>query len=453
MRQDIGALQQELEEEASDGEWWAVVRAGLARIPTDPELAWERLREVTVASSGTVSAYWAWLGMADISLKWGMHGQARNNIEQALRIADDSLPAVARLGLLALDEGNEEQGVELLGEIASTELGRMVSPRGVVALARVQVGRGRGEDAAVLLDSILEHYPYRVAALDLRASIAREEGNIEEAEVHLSRAVEAAPTVPNLAERLAEIREELDDLPGALDARRITAVKRADDTEAWRKMADVARAAEDASAEEEALKAVIRLDEDADAYRRMARLRTESEDKEGAKEAWSRLLDLDDDPMARIARARLYLEANDPRMAIGDLRRALEVEGEGEDDSETKTHPDIGDEASSLLETVSSMVGLPSQPVSGRTPDGVYRSISRVVERAYRKRLEDVPALGGTYSVRVIVSGHSVIDAEIVDNSLGDPKLEALIYWTIHDARFPHVDSPTEYTLPYTLSR
>lgn len=457
-RGEIDALRDDLDAQAAESkDPWLVVQAAFASIEEDPDGAWSRLREVTVTPRGSVPAeYWAWLGMADISLGWGIYDQARMHIDRALEIAPGTTPAMARAGLLAIATGSKEEGAELLREVMESEEAHLHSPRAAVALAELELAGGRDDVARTHLEELLSHHPRNVGALLILASMAESEGHYGAAAEHLEKALLVSPEDAEIAERLARLRESAGDSEAALEAwRRVSSIT-PDSLEPWKRTAELANELGEREAEKEAVRNIRRLDpSDHFGVRRLAEILTLEESFDEAREAWTEVISREpDDQEALLTRARILADSERLREAMADLRAVVRI-GEDVDaaeEEETPSSPELVEEAESLLDELSREVGLPSRPVSGRSPDAVYAAVSRVVNRAYMSRLESMPALGGTYSVKVIVSEGTVDDAEIVENSLHDPVLEALIYWTIFDARFPHEESAREFTLPFTLT-
>ncbi len=461
--EELELLRGELEAAAAAEDPWLVVKAAFARIPSDPDGAWARLREVTVTPKGSKPAeYWAWLGMADISLLWGIHEQAALHIDRALEIAPGTVPALARSGLLAIARGMKAEGNAILEDVLTRDSGHRAAPEAAVMVARVDYEEGRLQAAREHLEKLLEHHPFHLQALELSASIAESEDDMKAAADHLERAVQVAPDAVDVAVRLARIRETTGDESGALAAWSEVSRRRPEEIEPWQRQAILARELQDEEIEEAALERLSLLDSDSDKWlRRLAQLRAGDGRYAEATDAWSEVLfHSPGDQEALLARARLFIGAENYREAIGDLREVVQRPGTPETTDETSDDDAEGlepseesvERAQSLLEQISGKVGLPSRPASGRTPDAVYAAVSRVVNRAYRSRLDDLPALGGVYSVRVTVVEGEVTRAEVAKNTLHDPILEALIFWTIHDARFPVSEGPSEYTLPFELS-
>jgi Tfp pilus assembly protein PilF len=438
----LPALQAELDAAAADRTAWSVVQAAWVRRLSDPDTAWAHLREVTVTTGGQGgAAYWAFMGMADISLGWAIPDQARLQVEQALAIAPGSAPAVARAGLLAWEGGDVDGATALFAEALAAEDGPLVAPVAAVMMARIARDGGDVAAARGHLDAVLAHHPMRVEALVLQADLATEAGDAASATSFLERAAGAAPRDTELRIRLAEHLSAAGASEAALSAWQVVTVHRPEDVAAWRRLSVLAAELGDPAVEAEALSRIVLLDADeVDALHRLARLQAEAGDVAGAVATYEDLLfRRPDDLAARLARARLHLDAQNLREAIADLREAAEGEGS------------TADEARVLLEEVAARVGLTGRPVSGRSPDAIYAAVSRVVQRGYRARLTERPDLAGTYSVKVVVRGGAVIDAEVVADDLDDPILGALIFWTIHDARFPAAGGVQEFTLPFTL--
>lgn len=444
-RGELAALQAELDAVAADRTAWSVLQAAMVRRLTDADTAWAHLREVTVSTGGQgAAAYWAFLAMADVSMGWEIPDQARLQIEQALSIAPGSAPALARAGLLAHATGDREKAIALLREALASRDGILAAPAASVTLARLEVEAGDEAAARARLDALLEHFPDWVDALVLHADLAEAAGDEAAAAGYLTRAVEAAPRSADLRVRRARLVDGAGSPDAALSAWREVTRFLPDDLSAWRGQAGAARRAGDAPAEIEALGRVVLLDEEAiDELRRLAEIQAETGDPAAAAATLEDLLyRRPDDAAARLARARMHLKAENLRDAVGDLRAVIAA-GES-----AGAH---AEEASALLGPLTERIGLGARPVQGRSPDAVYAAVSRVADRGYRARTAERPDLAGTFSVRVLVRDGTVIEADVVEDSLADPVLGALVFWTIHDARFPATAGVQEFTLPFTF--
>ncbi len=434
LRSQMDALSAELEGAATSGDPWAVIAASMVQLRSDADKAWNRLREVVaVLGDRGPECYWAHLGMAEVYLVWKVPGQAQGEVDAALRLYPGSAPALSWKGRVALARKATAEARRAF-EAALAAGGAARAPFAAMALARLL----RGEDAArarTLVDGVLAAYPDLVEALLLAADLR---GPGPERTAFLERAARRAPESGELGARLAEALEAEGRGDAALEAWKATAEAHPSRLDAWQAVARLAHAAGEGKSERRALEEVARLDpKEVDALVRLAELRAADEDLEGAEAAWDEVLARrKDDASAYLARGKVREAREAYRLAMADYRAA-----------KARGLP----AAEAAIVALSEKLHLPSKPVRGKTPQAVFRRVARLLGPVYEAHLKTSPQLGGTLAVRVVVEDGAVVEAEIQEDSLHDPILEGMIYWTVHDAGFPRKKGRQEYTLPFTF--
>ncbi|RMG19595.1 MAG: hypothetical protein D6729_04780 [Deltaproteobacteria bacterium] len=437
-RGTLAALQAELEKAAEGRDPWSVTKAAWAQMPTDADAAWNRLHEVTVVDGDRgPPSYWAHLGMAEVYIRWKVFDQAEAQIAAAEKIAPGLWPARAARGALAAAQGHTEEAQAHDAAALEAAGGPGKAPRVAMALARLKLADGDADGARALVEGVLEARPKRADALLLAAELA--EGDPAAQAAYLKRALALAPENLELRERLARALDAAGDPKGALEAWRQVAHGAPLKVQAWREQARLARVVGDEAAEREALEHVAQLaNQDVESLRRLAELQLAADEPVEAEETLSRLIErARKDVPARLARGKLRVEAQDYRGALEDFRVA-EAQG--------------SEEAAEARKKLEAELGFPGRVIEGKNPDQVYRRVASVLFEVYSKRLEEMPRLGGMLSIRVEVEGGRVVHAEIEEDTLHDPALEAVAWWTLMDARFPKRKGRQEYTLPFEFT-
>ncbi|MDF1562062.1 MAG: hypothetical protein P1V51_03415 [Deltaproteobacteria bacterium] len=434
LRTRIAQLQAELEGQAGGGEAWAVISVSLLQLRSDADAAWNRMKEVVSVLGNTGGAsYWAHLGMAEVYLIWELPDQARGEVEAALALYPATAPALERQGRIALARKKDEEARAAFTAAWSAG-GAKGAPFAGLELARLE-READGPAALARVQEVLAAHPELIEVLVLAAELS-EDG--PEKTALLQRAVERAPESGELAGALAGALEGEGKDTEALAAWHASAKTHPADLEAWRAVARLARQAEDEAIERESLEKIAELDpNETAALVRLAELKGAIGDLEGAEAAWTEILTRKaDDGGGHLARGKVREAREDYRTAMADYREAR-----------TLGHA----EAEASVQSLAGRIGLPAKALQGKSPDQVYGRVARVLGKAYGARLKETPELGGTLSIQVWVEKGAVAEANVVENSLHDPLMEALAYWLVFDAAFPTEKGRKEYTLPFTF--
>lgn len=437
----LPALRASLEKQARSLKPWAVDRAAFAQIDADAEGAWNRFHQVVGATANEGgAAYWAHLGMAAVNLHWGVLDQAAAEIKAALALAPASAPALTFQGRLALHKKDTQAAMTSFKAAVKAAGGPGKAPAAAVALARLELAAGHVAEAGKLAAAVVAAIPDDAAALAVEADVAEAgKGGAKAAAALLVRAVKASPHDVDLRVRLATAEEKAGDPKAALGAWQAVAKARPGDRQAVENVVRLARSTQDTQAETAALEALTTLDpKDVGALTRLAHLQHGAGDNAAAVKTLGRIVAArPKDGAARLARGAALQAEGDLRMALADDRAAVTLGAKG------------AKAATGALET---KIGLPEKPISGPSPNRIYRRIAGILAGAYRTRLKTVPSLGGTYTVKIWVAKGRVVEANVAQNTLHDPILEALAWWMVEDARFPMAKGRTQYTLPFTFA-
>ncbi|MBQ4335240.1 MAG: hypothetical protein IJC63_07710, partial [Myxococcaceae bacterium] len=160
-----------------------------------------------------------------------------------------------------------------------------------------------------------------------------------------------------------------------------------------------------------------------DIYRRLYELRLMDGDADGAEAALRLAVErAPDDLTLRVLLAKSIGERGTLIQAIEAHRQAVERGAR---------------ELKGPLKALEARASLPAQPLRGNV-SRLYNLVHLHLKKALTRRQKDQPWLGGTIGARVtIVEGGKVGEVQITQNTLQDPELTALVYFSFLDAQLP----------------
>ena len=175
------------------------------------------------------------------------------------------------------------------------------------------------------------------------------------------------------------------------------------------------------------------LDAQSPAWRRLAELRIAAQDWEGAEKALRRALAVDPrDASAQHGLGRVHLARGETLQAIEALRAA-------------------GEPGAAELAAVEQRINL--KRIAKRDVNALQRAVSAQVDRTFRARTAEEPALAGTLKLRVTVDAAGAATlVEVLEDSLHDGDVRASAYWNLHDATYPS-GKPGRYSFTFSFTR
>jgi len=305
--------------------------------------------------------------------------------------------------------------------------------------------RGKPEAAQADFQAVLKADPRDPEAHLGLARLARAAGDKVGAHDHAAAALEETRSLPGAWALLAELSEEVGEPAAAVDfwkgaieqapsdRRAKVALDLQEEPEALAALADAARGAGDADTEQRALERLALLKPSAEQWKRVAEVRMAVADYSGAERALRRVLDTrPKDEEASLGMGRIRLARGDCLGAVEALRAA-------------------GTAGQAELAALEKRLNL--ERISRPDVNALQRAVQGQVDKTYRTRLAEMPALSGNLRVRVTVDGSGAATlVEVLEDSVHDQDVRACAYWNLHDASYPP-DRPGRYSFTFTFHR
>jgi tetratricopeptide (TPR) repeat protein len=369
------------------------------------------------------------VGMARTYLAWRTWDQAEKAIAAALAREPDCWLAVrVRAELLEARGRLEEATADYRAVLAADP----ANPEAHLGLARIARARGDAEAAHAEAAAALEATRTLPGAYALLAGLALELGEPAAAIDFWKGAVDAAPRDRAARIELAKLLRAQGDAAGARDQWQ-AAVALQEDPDALTSLAEAARAAGDGAAEQRALERLAQVRPSAAEWRRIAEARMASNDSAGAERAYLRALEgAPRDPELNLGLGRVLLARGDSQEAVRALRNA-------------------GEPGAADLAAVSKRLNL--ERVSGPDVARLQRAVQALVDRTFRARSAEAPALSGSLRLRVTVDAAGAATlVEVMEDSVHDDDVRASAFWNLSDAGYP-ADGPGRYSFSFVFRR
>ncbi len=404
----------------------------LAALSTaDDEQAWQLCQDIQDSDPQYGMVH---VALAILYERWRIPHQARAAYQRALRMMPQN--PIARVGLARLHrlEGDEASAREALGKVveelpsfadAHYELGSLMHASSDLQPARERLER------AVSLD------PGHVRALRELGEVRVKLGQRDEAIGAYRAAVAVARDDRALQRALAGLLEEKGDLRGATLAYE-AALSDPPDVSILRAVAALHQKLGDAPAETAFQKRVIKADpKDVAAHRRLAELELAAGNRDAAEAEYrAALAASEEDGAAHLGLARLLKNKGALRDALGHLRAAF-AGGMAE--------------ARAEVAALEKELEVPRPPLRASDVNVLYREAFVGLRKFYKARLANRPGLAGKLGVKVTVDEEGAVrEAQMVEDTIRDPALEAHLYWALRDARYPA--GTRDYTFRFELS-
>lgn len=368
-----------------------------------------------------------WIGLASIYVRWNVLDQVDRTTAAALELEpDDWLAVLVRAEADARRARWDAAGKGFQAVLAADP----ENPDAHAGLAEVLRAAGDAAGARAQAEAALKVAPDHLGALRLLAELADASGDRSRAIDLWAAAADADPSSRDLRVRLAKAYGAAGDPGGALGAWQSVVAMR-EDADALVALAAAARDAHDPKAEGQALERLSRIDPSAGEWRRIAEIRLAGGDQDGAAHALERALARDPkDAGANLQLGRLRAMRGESQAAVEALRAAGDA---GKDD----------------LRALQAKLNV--EPLQARDAASLQRTVGGLIERTYRRRLADAPALSGTLRLRATVDAAGVATGvEVLEDSVHDEDVRACAYWNLRDAAYPK-DRPGRYAFAFTL--
>jgi tetratricopeptide (TPR) repeat protein len=418
VRKGQGAeLRDELQEQLRIHPGDSLLKIYCAWTSAPSEDAWEQINNVSKKHPGEP---WSWVAQGNIYLHWrGFLEQADDQYQRALKAVPGFVPAeVGRADVLRLKGKLSEAR-------AAYEAVLLRAPDWQEALLGLGMVQAALNDPAARasLERALQIDPEDFQAITAMAKLASDTKDSDTAIRLYRKVLEYDPSDRPTHLVLARLLHAKGDVASAT-LEYEAAMALASDAE----LASVlAKAYRDQNRPEDELRALEKLAElDAthpDPLLRMAELRKEQNDLEASESALRQASERKpDDPEILLALARLLRDRENALGAIEAYRAAKE-----------KGSPAAGQE----LKALETAVSLPEKPISGE-PNRIYQEVFRRLNKQFEVRQRDNKLLGGALRLKVSIDEEGKVTAvELIEDTVHDDVLTALIYFSLKDAIYP----------------
>lgn len=385
-------------------------------MPSDS--AWNQLKGITTVAPKYV---WAHLGMGRIYLSWKVKEQAKADFDAALKTDPNFYPAMVGLGDVARAAGKPKDAeAQYRAALAINDDAEAHAGLGLALL-----DQGRKPEAKAELEKAIALWPDQPAVLNVLSDFARTSGDVAASAKYTALQLELQPKDKAKRLELAQDKLQLGDKKGAAEEFEKYARLGGSDAAAFEKLAAIYRELGNAEAEQRALEQLAGLAHDSpEAPIRLSELADQRKDFETAE---TQLLEA----AARApGRADIKLRLARLRAKNYHLKDAIESYREAAAAPE-KQSPEIATEKAALEKEIGADL-----PVKG-TVEQVNRTVSTNLNKFYRSRLEEHPELTGLIRAKVRISAEGKANSvEIVEDTIGDPLLNAHVYFALKDAAY-----------------
>ena len=394
---------------ASPGDPGTQVLAAYA-LPHDEE-TWAGLKRLTGKLKDSAIP---WVAIWRIYLEWGVLDQ----IDRSLPIARVAEPDDWMIGLteamVAERRGRAAEAGTRYQEVLARDAGNIDAR---VGLARLAQTAGDEPAARQRCDEVLAILPGHAPALEVLAALAEARGDLAGSAALLTRVVKANAGDRATHVKLARLLLKQGDAAGSRDQwKAALAIK--EDTETLVALAEAARLAGDTATERRSLERLAGLEPGSGEWRRIAEARVQARDVVGAERALRQAVARDaKDPLNQAALGRLLAGTGRIEEGLDHLRTA-------------------GDAATADREAVEKRINYQKQTTTDVA--ALQRSVGRLIDATYRRRLKDLPRLSGKLSIRVTTdaAGRAAL-VEVIEDTLHDDDVRACAYWNLKDAAYP----------------
>jgi tetratricopeptide (TPR) repeat protein len=368
---------------------------------------------------------WPWAASGAIYLQWkGFVDQADAEFAKALKARPGFVPALVGKADVLRVKG------QLAEAKAAFEAVLEKAPdweEALVGLGLTQVGLADPAAAAATLDRALKVEPEDPVAVFALAKLALAAGDRPKAILQYQKMLQFNPRDRDAHLSLAQLKHESGDLPGE-SASLEAAMAIAPDLATAKALAESFKAQARTDDEVKALEKVAQLDtRDAAPYLRISEIRKAEGDSEGALTSMRQAADrAPADPAVHLLLARLIAEGDDLVEAIEAFR-----------DARQKGAKDVDADLAAL----EAKAGL-GKPLVGDATRVYYEVFGRLNKR-FQELQKKNPALGGKIRARATIGDDGKVEKlEMLEDTVHEATLTALVYFSLKDAKYPKAGTP-----------
>lgn len=396
----------------------------LAAWTTQPsEEAWQDVAKICKLSP---EEPWPWTASGAIYAQWrNFLDQADADFGRALKVRPGFVPALTgRADVLRL-RGRLPEAKAAYEEVLA------LAPdwqEALVGLGLTLGAQGDTDGARARLDKALKIDPEDLPAVKELARLALLAKDMPKAIELYQKMLQYNPKDREAHLALAKMKAESGDLAGAA-AEYEAVMGIGPDLPTAQALVDAYRALKKHDEEARALEKVAQLDPASPApFLRIAEIRKGDNDSEGAETAMRQAAErAPADPAIHLGLARVVAAKEDLVASIEAYRTA---KAKGAADAEAE------------LGALEAKAGLGKQIVGD--PNRVYAEVFARLNKRFQELQKDSPALGGKLRARVTIGAEGLASqVEMLEDTVHEPSLAALVYFSLKDAKYPKKSTPT----------
>lgn len=402
-----------------------------AAIP-DEDAAWKAFKAI---SDDQPKFYWAHAGMAYVYSRWGIRDQAEKELAYAFELGPDITYSYTLRGDLYRRLGEHEQAIRDYG-IALRADPTDADARTGLALSRRALGNTAEYEAD--LTRALTDVPTHYEAAESLAQWYDEQSQLAPARKAWEHVEKLAPRNRTAKLALARLRGDVDPAGAATayeDAAKLQPLTKVEQEA----LAALYRKLRRTDQEIESLRTLTKLDPGGlGPWRRLAEIYNDTANATELESVYRSILGIDPQDVPALMGLAMVAEKNTRILdALGFFERARLA---GSTASEA--------EIARLVEACM----LPAEPIAATNLNRYYRLLSESLEKIYDRRREAVPGLKVLLKIRITTDGAGkATGAEIVEDTLNDPWLEAHLVHVVRASRLPKLDAGRGFVLDFDL--
>jgi tetratricopeptide (TPR) repeat protein len=435
LKGEIGQARQDYVRKAVETNFieWKLIAAWAH--PNEEE-GWQEMKQLTLVEPRFA---WGYLGMAWVYVKWKIRDQAENEFARA----QAANPQLAFIHTLKGEMLRRRGEIELADASYKTALGDdPTDAQARAGLGLVKVAMGDPKGARVDLEKGLSAVPTFYEAASALARILDDAGEVDKALVRYEQAVALQPRDREALLAIGRLREKKGELALAAEAYekagQLAAPDAKPDVALQRSVAGIYRKLGRRQKEIEALERLARLETtDPAPHRRLAQIYEEAGDDDRLQDAFKAILNVAGaDAAASMGLARLALKRGVVKDALTYLADASAAGDKSAQEQLDKWKRDL-------------YIATPPF-ASQKDVNVVYRKVFGALDKLYAVRRQDLPRLKGKLELKVSVGADGqATRVEIKDDTVGDERLLAGVYWNLRLAGYP--PAVKSYTFKFEL--
>ncbi len=396
--------------------------------------SWEALKKIQEEQT---KFFWTHARIAEIYSHWKVRDQCEKEINAAIDAAPDISLAYTIRGDLYRHLGEYQLSQRDYATAIRMDPGDGDARAGLALTKRAM---GQTETFRADLEQALKDVPTQYEAAETLALLLDDANDVDGARQAWERVATLSPKNRGAQLALARLRGDAD--PAGAIAAYEKAAKAAPLTKVEQEsLAKLYRQQGKTDDEVKALQVISKLDpKDPTPQRRIAEIAEKKGDTQAAETAFHAIMTIDaKDIPAQLGLARVLEKRARIREAMEWLHQAKEAGSA---------------EAKTAFARLSEVCMVPAKPLTANNLANYYRAVSGALEKLYEKRLVDAPQMKGALKVRIETDGDGhILKAEVVDNNLNDPWLEAHLFFAVLQSNIPKLKAsePKKFSLKFDL--